>query len=414
MFKSEQSFNVLIGKNIASAATQYTNPSAAGYIADGEILVIGANGALLTAGDTISTSPSIQFVQRSGSNLIFSSIIDGTKVTKYSGADPVLAQQQIISVGYNGTTGSIDLTTPSKLFKISYKHNQLVWSEQVFKRVYETSGSTQAKVASDISEQINFMSLPALNGVYSTGDYVSAVMLCNHAGAAITGTATTLTVTKGSNTAVMNNTHNLTSGDYVRINGTGTTNPVYRVQSVNGNTITLGSPYQSGSGAIAIASVEIITAAQASTAAFGFKLTGLPLTWSINPAANNRYEIVSFDVHPGTGWGSTTITNAQDPILGSGLLPQVAEIEWFALGFEGLQSRYNIPLPTGRRDAVDSTYYTIYIEYDIPSVSAITGDVSAKQGLYIFVSDGASQLTTLRAITNPWMESTPKAFPNIV
>jgi len=414
MFKSEQSFNVLIGKNIASAATQYTNPSAAGYIADGEILVIGANGALLTAGDTISTSPSIQFVQRSGSNLIFSSIIDGTKVTKYSGADPVLAQQQIISVGYNGTTGSIDLTTPSKLFKISYKHNQLVWSEQVFKRVYETSGSTQAKVASDISEQINFMSLPALNGVYSTGDYVSAVMLCNHAGAAITGTATTLTVTKGSNTAVMNNTHNLTSGDYVRIGGTGTNVPVYRVQSVNGNTITLGSPYQSGSGAIAIASVEIITAAQASTAAFGFKLTGLPLTWSINPAANNRYEIVSFDVHPGTGWGSTTITNAQDPILGSGLLPQVAEIEWFALGFEGLQSRYNIPLPTGRRDAVDSTYYTIYIEYDIPSVSAITGDVSAKQGLYIFVSDGASQLTTLRAITNPWMESTPKAFPNIV
>ena len=414
MFKSEQSFNVLIGKNIASAATQYTNPSAAGYIADGEILVIGANGALLTAGDTISTSPSIQFVQRSGSNLIFSSIIDGTKVTKYSGADPVQSQEQIVSVGYNGTTGSIDLSTASKLFKISYKHNQLVWSEQVFKRVYETSGSTQAKVASDISEQINFMSLPALNGVYSTGDYVSAVMLCNHAGAAITGTATTLTVTKGSNTAVMNNTHNLTSGDYVRIGGTGTNVPVYRVQSVNGNTITLGSPYQSGSGAIAIASVEIITAAQASTAAFGFKLTGLPLTWSINPAANNRYEIVSFDVHPGTGWGSTTITNAQDPILGSGLLPQVAEIEWFALGFEGLQSRYNIPLPTGRRDAVDSTYYTIYIEYDIPSVSAITGDVSAKQGLYIFVSDGASQLTTLRAITNPWMESTPKAFPNIV
>lgn len=414
MFKSEQSFNVLIGKNIASAATQYTNPSGAGYIADGEILVIGANGALLTAGNTISTSPTIQFVQRSGSNLIFSSIIDGTKVTKYSGANPVSAEQQIISVGYNGTTGSIDLSTASKLFKISYKHNQLVWSEQVFKRVYETSGSTQAKVASDISEQINFMSLPALNGVYSTGDYVSAVMLCNHAGAAITGTATTLTVTKGSNTAVMNNTHNLTSGDYVRIGGTGTTDPVYRVQSVNGNTITLGSPYQSSSGAIPIASVEIITAAQASTAAFGFALIGLPLTWSINPAANNRYEIVSFDVHPGTGWGSTTITNMQDPILGSGLLPQVAEIEWFALGFEGLQSRYNIPLPTGRRDAVDPEYYTIYIEYDIPSVSAITGDVSAKQGLYIFVSDGAAQLTTLRAITNPWMASTPKAFPAIM
>lgn len=414
MFKSEQSFNVLIGKNIASAATQYTNPSGAGYIADGEILVIGANGALLTAGNTISTSPSIQFVQRSGSNLIFSSIIDGTKVTKYSGADPVSPQQQVISVGYNGTTGSIDLSTASKLFKISYKHNQLVWSEQVFKRVYETSGSTQAKVASDISEQINFMSLPALNGVYSTGDYVSAVMLCNHAGAAITGAATTLTVTKGSNTAVMNNTHNLTSGDYVRIGGTATTDPVYRVQSVNGNTITLGSPYQSSSGPIAIASVKIITAAQASTAAFGFALEGLPLTWSINPAANNRYEIVSFDVHPGTGWGSTTITNVLEPILGSGLLPQVAEIEWFALGFEGLQSRYNIPLPTGRRDAVDPQYYTIYIEYDIPSVSAITGDVSAKQGLYIFVSDGASQLTTLRAITNPWMASTPKAFPAIV
>lgn len=414
MFKSEQSFNVLIGKDIASAATQYTNPSGAGYIKDGEILVIGANGALLTAGDTISTSPSIQFVQRSGSNLIFSSIIDGTKVTKYSGANPVSAQQQVISVGYNGTTGSIDLSTASKLFKISYKHNQLVWSEQVFKRVYETSGSTQAKVASDISEQINFMSLPALNGVYSTGDYVSAVMLCNHAGAAITGTATTLTVTKGSNTAVMDNTHNLTSGDYVRIGGTGTTNPVYRVQSVNGNTITLGSPYQSGSNAIPIAFVEIITAAQASTAAFGFMLEGLPLTWSINPAANNRYEIVSFDVHPGTGWGSTTITNVQDPILGRGLLPQVTEIEWFALGFEGLQSRYNIPLPTGRRDAVDPEYYTIYIEYDIPSVSAITGDVSAKQGLYIFVTNEAAQLTTLRAITNPWMASTPKAFPAIV
>ena len=65
---------VMIGKSVArTASVQITDPSATStYIADGEIVALNQSGTALTAGQTISDSPYIQLVQRSGSKLIFS------------------------------------------------------------------------------------------------------------------------------------------------------------------------------------------------------------------------------------------------------------------------------------------------------------------------------------------------------
>lgn len=419
---AKNSYNVLIGKSVArTASVQITDPSASStYIADGEIVVLNHLDQPLTAGQTISDSPFIRLVQRSGSQLIFSARIDGQRVMSYKGKSGAAAQEQIYVLGYNGTSGSIDLTTAAKLLKITFKHDQRIWSEQPFRRVYQSSGTTQVRVATDMATIMNQDSLPALMGTGAAGSWISAEILCNNAGTAITGTGT-ITVRKGSAviTAGTDIDAVMAVNDYIRINSTATTGSMYKIISMDttANTATLNMPYQGASATVAEASNEYVTAANMATAACGIKMTGLPLTSGIPPYSRFEYSKVAFIVHPGDGFGSTDLTKTQEMSLGNGVFEQVRQIEYMSIKFEGAQNESVHPLPTALRDldAVSGTLYdTISISYaDASDMSVISGTKPSEQELLIFLADGASQQGTLRGQLNPWMASTPKGLANL-
>lgn len=149
MLKSDNSTRLLIGKSIANTASvQVTDAGTpATFIADGEIVVLKADGTALGAAETVADSPYITIVQgrASGKPMTSSVKIDGSSVI---GANALAFRDKVEQqtfVGYNTvlTSGSID-AQPFTTYKmtIHYKNNKEVFSEQLMKRVY--SYTTQA------------------------------------------------------------------------------------------------------------------------------------------------------------------------------------------------------------------------------------------------------------------------------
>lgn len=409
MFSFKNSANILIGKSVPRTANvQYTDPSATStYIADGEIVVLnGDTGAPLVAGTTISTCRSIKVVQgrnNSEQPLVFSARMSGLNISSFDGVDGSLypAQEQIMTIGYNGTTGSLDVASlDDYVLRITYLHDKLFWSEQKMIRSYYFSNSspTQKLLATTNVADIN----------NDPASMVSAEMF-NSGAAASLGGASTLACNNNSNVVTASvNTHGLIAGDIVRI-GTGalaTTDPVYIVKSVsaNGLFITLTFPFQGTTATYSNANVGEVTAG----ANWGFKLTGEPLKYKLGFFS---YMKVIFAASL-TNYGSSTTADVQTSFKGNGDWHQVQELEWMLTGYEGVLNRTMVPLDSLRTDAIQNTVYsTISISYyDTSENYPVSGTHPAPQMLYIFLPHGAAQNATLAAQLNPWMSSLPASF----
>ena len=410
---AKNAFDVLIGKSISRTTNvQITDPSASStYIADGEIVVLDYNDQPLTPGATISDSPFIRIVQRSGSNLRYSMRIDGLHVNEYKGISGANGQEQIYYVGFNGTAGSIDTTATSRMFKITYKFDEK-WSCQPYRKSYPSNKTTQVGIVDDIAVAMNADSNAALMGNNSAAGFVSVERLCNNAGST-DGTATTITISKGSNVGTLGAAATtFTVGDYLRINGTTSTSvPVYKITALSGTTVTLDTPFQAAT--VSGVNINYITASTASTAAFGLKLSGLPLSFGVYPGKQIPFNKTSFDIHVGSDWGNTTVTKFQEMTFGKGQYQQVAYMEQMGKVFSGAHNLGMVPIPTAMTslDSVSGTLYDcIYISFADVSSSIIAPNAVSDHQTYLYFVDGASQTTSVLSQLNPWMNSTPKKF----
>lgn len=404
---SANTLNLLIGLDIArTAAIQITDrANATTYPADGEVLVMDENDDPLLPGQTYTDSKFIRVVQRSGatassSELTRSLTIDGASVLKYGGKSYSAPQTQRYHFGYDGAAGSIEaINSNDYTLRLTMKHNKEVFSQQAQTRsYYHTSDSTatEEEVARSYANQVG----------NSAGIDVLAERLCDDAGVAL---VSTLLTTNGSKIVTANGTEtNLAAGVYIRIGGTGTATPVYRITAFSGNTITLDEDYQGASGATDAG--EYITAALASAAAFGVQLTGDTLSFTVGKLPYNQ---VAFDMDL-DGFGTTTTNELRERLLGSGGYEQIAEQEYFAQGFDGVGPDRGIApsSPTLRADAtVGQNYDVISIGWaDVSSSGIIAGTPSSPNQLLIAMPDGASQTGDLLGQLNPWMASVPRAF----
>lgn len=406
MFKSDNSINVLIGKSISrTGSVQISDSTASTYIADGEIVVLDSGDNALVAGQTISDSEVISIVQGRGtSNPVQKSMkVTGRNVRKYSGKSYVAPQEQISYIGYNSSSGNITATSLNKyILRLYFKYDKEMWSQQVFQRYYEydsDSSATSLEVAENFVEK--------LIGDTAVSTDVKAEMVTDGT-FTVLGGASTLAVTNGSATATASAAgHNLVADDLVRIGGTGASTPVYRVASVSGTTITLAWAYQGTTATVANANVGEMSV----VTSYGIKLTGKAFTFTIPYAGLFRYQKVAFDLSI-KNFGTTAITLSQEAGRGNGTAEEVAELEWFAQGFDGIRNRSSHPIPSGAQDAVASTNYdTIIIEhFNNEDVGVVSGNKPSPSLIYIFIVDGAAQTTNVLAQLNPYMASTPIAF----
>jgi len=380
MFGTDNTIKVLIGKDINTTATPSIDPHSASYIADGEIVILtsaSTGGPEEVNPATAADRDYIRFVQRSGDTLNYSPRIKVANLLKTTAKVSAAPVDQVDYIGYNTTSGSIEeINNNQYLLHITYRHDDKIWSEQLNKRTYcyySDSSTTQGEIASNFVKQINMDGYTA----------ISAVMVNDSIGAALTTTGQNVVVNNGSDliTFAGDVSATVTAGSYLKIGGTASTTPVYKVKSIaaGGLLVTLDTKYQGASGTVLNASVNVCNA----ILYVGIKLSGLPITYK--PKGIAPYNRVVFETAI-ANFGSTVITNATAMTWGTGVYEQVADMEWFALGGDGIRNFMWHPIPEGRTDAVSGTYYiTLTFEYyNDDDQYVISGSKPSKGLVYIF------------------------------
>lgn len=410
VFKTDNIINVLIGKSVSRKANAqaYDSTNSTTFLAAGEILVLDNTGVELTPGKTVADSDWIQVVQGRGTSVtdgqytVLSPRIYGKDLISVTGKGYSAAQEQITYIGYNGSTGSVDVSGAASkdcFVRITPRTVNGVFLEHKLQRIYQyyatspTEGGFVAKIAEYINAEGN--------------RWYKAEILASGAGAATTDTVTMVngsaTVTGATNVAGA-----AAVGDWIRVGGQSTTTlPLYKITAISGTTLTLNMPYQGTTASVAIYRGVAATIAAGN---MGIKLTGLALKFSLGFF---DYEKSRFDVMVNSYLGSTTLTRSQEASKGNGVYESVAELERFAMISEGaLMQGYAVPKDSGRSDAVSGTNYdTIAIEYaNTSDMFPISGTKPSRGLLYIFIVDGAAQSANVLGSLNPWIQSASNKF----
>lgn len=376
MFGTNNTIKVFIGKDInRTGSVQITDPGTTGtYIADGEVLILDSLDAPVTA-----ASEYIKIVQRSGDELHFSPRIKVANIIKPAAKLYAGAAEQVDYVGFTGTgTATITATDYTNYFlNITYKHDKEMWSEQLNKRTYfyQTPKNVTSKmIAANFTRQIN-----ADQFAYGGYGAVKAERLIDSTTG--TGTFGTATATNGSAYVTLSvGVGVLAVGDVVRIGTNAATVGVYEVKSlVSATVIELDTPFQGTSGA-----GQTFTGIMTGILYWGIKLTGLPLTYVAKGL--KPYKKVFYDLAI-TNWGATTMTASTRMYPGNGVWQQVSDMEWFALGGDGIRNFMWHPQPTGRTDVVSGANYNVFgFEYtNTDETYVISGTKPAKGLIYIYV-----------------------------
>lgn len=426
--------NVMVGKEfdnaaIAVASLQITDPTAnSTYIEDGAIVALGLGSAgevILPASstNTIANYPSIRLVQRVGSLLNFSPRIQGVDVTKFTGVDGVAGNEQVTTVGYNGSTGAIDNSGTDFILTYVGLWDDMMWSKQQYRKAYDyySTAATQQSIVKQLSFDINNDGFKQT--MAGTGPQIKCEVLCDGTAADPSGSATTAAVVNGSDIVTLDAADSSVQaiGTIVRLGtaggGRGTSVPVYIVVGIPSTDGTLSATqfrihtYFQGTSdtALAIATALQAGGVVATATNYGLKFTGLPLTWVKDFW---KYKRVQFRIEV-KGFGTTTVSTPTTVSIGKGDYRTVAEMESFAAGNEGALNRTIVPLPTGRQVTPTNgsipLYDAIMIEWaDKSKKSPIVGTVPMQEQLFVYTPDstnGARNSTRLLDQLNEWMVS---------
>jgi hypothetical protein len=317
------------------------------------------------------------------------------------------AVQQVTSIGYNGTTGSLPVANNTNFFiKIRKRDNDAANRSQPFSLfagpVLTDATGTQAELASLLVQNgyLNFKDEPA-------NHYLKFEAICDAAGAVPTGTTTTFTPVYGSRTVAINGTlTNVAVGDYIRLEGTGVTNAVYKVTAYTASTsIVLDSPFTGTAAAYAIANVRRITAVLAAAANFGVRLTGIQAPFDVNQFRDyyaNRFTATFSD-------STTLVTHLVGAYNGNGMWQQVAMDEYLSYGYEGEMQQLAVPsvprdqfvkIPgIGINTDLTSRYSALNISWE-ESISGLVSMDGGKGNVIVYLNlDNTSPLGLLDTAT---------------
>lgn len=374
---------VLIGKSIArtsalNVAGTLVTPE---NLAVGELVVTDLSNQILSATSVVGHT-AVKLIQGRGANEpLRQEIIKLDEITTYSGNVYEAAQEQISYTGFNGTSGAIQVIPNnlyfyriSRIFNTFLRGNQLIPKYGQFN---STSSSTQEDIATGLIKNL----IANFKEEYKLEKDIQFDLVLSNAGTAVTVAAgadlTDLQYIKGSKTVtgllsgvpalgtdeVFNN---ITVGDYLRV-GTATTAGCYKVTAVTAGTastpatITLDIPFQGESTIVALASNEVITAAQAAAGNFGIKMTGRPLKFDV--IRWRQYDKLRWNVTL-EGFGSTPFTVAQAAKPGVGVFEEVATNEFMSWGNEGQALIMQTPPLIPEQDAVSTaTYSTVHLGF---------------------------------------------------
>ena len=381
---------LFIGKAVAATAVRTTalNLIIDDYtdLADGEINVVNSHNMVLSATsvltDDIVLEAGIKFIERNGTDLLTSDLIKQGNILSVKNVITAAAVEQLSYIGYNGTSGSIEVAN-SKLFvvRVTLKEQDITGQGQqiILNAPYKSDASaTQLEVSLGLAQQLSRVMRRQPVPPIEVG------LVCNVAYAATARFANDVTIVKGEYyiTCGTNKQYDTSSalavGDYVRINhvstttGCGVTNQIYKVMELTSATVfKVDRPVEAPSGSYPTlisgankgARITVLTAAKMATADLGIKLTGLARTFALG---KGPYSKVSFEVglDSVSSFGTTPVTYTTKMSLGQGTYEQVAALEWNLLGNDGNPYPGDFMWSAARAMAVSGgTYNLVSINY---------------------------------------------------
>lgn len=354
--------------NITTSALNSTFVNNTGEIGiftpDGRRLVqgSGANGALNAA--------NTQFViaQARGASavpkVLVSGVIDKAKVVKATRLVYTAATEQVDYIGYNGTSGSIEVN-PNELYYIQIYLEDYITSSHDGRYIKHgqynsNSSSTEPLIAAGlVNSLINNFSREA-KPLMRFGLTASGARTIVPTGA---GTLTFVSgskyVTFSTDIADATGAAALAVGDYLTV-AAATTNHVYKVTAIDTATdvATIDIPFQGDTVTVANATAKFIVAATANAGTFGIKMEGLAQTWVLE---KKFFKKIRWNTNLSEdAFGATVLTHATAASEGSGEGEQVAEMERFYNRSFGEEYRIGEPnIYSFRQDTVVATNYDL-------------------------------------------------------
>jgi hypothetical protein len=353
-----------------------------------------------TAYGLLSATDKYFVVQGRGAN---TSLMKSPAITKGSTTFTIAkykaAVQQVTYVGYNGTTGALPVANNTDFWiKVRKRDNDAANRSQpmsLFAGPVKTdSTGTQEELAFALAKNgiRNFSQEPA-NG-YLRFEVVS------NAASVTDGTATSITIAKGSKVGTLNAAATtFVVGDVIRM-GTTLTSPVYKIVALSTTTVTFNIPLQGDS--ITAGAIRYFTAANAATGTFGVRLTGVPAPFNVNTMRDyyaNRFTTTFSD--------STVLISVTGAQNGNGVWQQVAMDEYLSYGFEGENNQLAVPslardqyvkIPgTGSYVAADCTYSSLNIAW-VEDMRGLVSMAPARGNVLVYLNlDSAGDLDTATA-----------------
>ena len=340
---------------IGAAATKTTtaNPTT---LNTGEIGIFTPSGARVTEASAATIDKFRIVAKQADGTLVDSGIINKNDIKTANRKVYTAATQMQVTIGYNGTSGSIEEINDNKYHvRINLRQARVsnhgglymkhaFYTSDVNATQFEIASSLLLNLANEVSKEADIIFLP--------------FMLCNDAGAALGAGPETLTATFGSKWVVASGAgHTVVAGDVLRIGGTATTNYVYKVKSVSGANIELESPYLGATASLLDG--EVITAANAATADFGIQIKGFAQPYRVGHLEQD-FNANIFDVTL-EEFGTTTFSVDTVATPGSGTERQVKSMEFFLQGNEGDDLRTPAPYVFDRRSNASGNYDLIHI-----------------------------------------------------
>lgn len=411
---------ILIGKGpLALTASSLKQFKATAV--EGEVGLFTTGGVRITAANAVAGMPFVVAVSRgAGLAPLVSDQVDGDRVTTAVAAEGSAAVEQVTTVGFNGTSGSIAdvLTYAGELYKISVNINQFLsgTDDERIKNAFHDSTINDDQVDIAVGLRAYFAKGMAREVKNSNGDApVVASAITNSANAAFGGTTANVIWNKGqklvfSDAVGVGAITGINIGDYVRPSGT-VTDGVYKVVGFTPGTastaavIELDIAFQEDSATVALATNDVISAANAVLPAsdWGVAFEGKPLPFS---PKKKKYAKTRFQLTINKSFGSTVISKLVGASEGVGTYEAIASLERFLIGFKSEQYEMGEPYLFDISEQIlaspsQALYDTIALSFS-QKITNFQDEISPKEILIAvpstapaYVTDGAAGLSVL-------------------
>ena len=339
---------------------------------------------------------------RGANNPLQQVVLTRSQIATASSVAGELASEQVDYVGYNGTSGAIQVL-PINFYLIKLEHvpNQFAYGKRPANYKYGTytssAGITQNSAGQlDVANGLVNSLVQNFRPNRTTDWRVKSELVNSGAGAAITGAPTSFTFTRYSKTVTYVGTDptNVVAGDYLRVNGLTPGDPVYKVASITPatNTIILDTVYQGDTATILNAAMEVVTVAGLG-ADWGIKITGIKQKYDVNRW--RQYDKVRFNTFlegfPNTATPTAVTTTAA--FDGIAVYEQVANDEYISWGDEGQVFVDQVPPLFREQDAVVGQQYQPAVIGWLDRLPSLIGAGENKGQVIVYFAGGTGTST---------------------